>query len=116
MVWCAVGVIVIAIIAVNGPGGALFRRRGLPHPTGSAALTRGSRSRAGRANPTNSGLFRRVRDLRETTHCTQNAARRTSVQRDNFRDALLHWRRPHASIDHAAGAAAVGMSLRLRAA
>ena len=89
MLWCAAGVIVIAIIAVNGPGGALFRRRGLPHPTGSAALTRGSRSRAGRANPTNSGLFRRVRDLRETTHCTQNAARRTSVQRDNFRDALL---------------------------
>jgi hypothetical protein len=27
-----------------------------------------------------------------------------------------HWRRPHASLDHAARAAAVGMSLRLRAA
>ena len=45
--------------------------------------------RVGRANPTNSGLFRRVRDLLETTHCMQTAARRTSVQRDNFGDALL---------------------------
>ena len=45
--------------------------------------------REGGANPTNSGLFRRVRDLLETTHCMQTAARRTSVQRDNFRDALL---------------------------
>ena len=54
---------------------------------GSALLTRGSFE--GGANPTNSGLFRRVRDLLETTHCMQTAARRTSVQRDNFRDALL---------------------------
>ena len=62
---------------------------GLRHPAGSALLTRGSRLRVGRANPTNSGLFRRVRDLLETTHCMQTAARRTSVQPDNFRDALL---------------------------
>jgi len=35
------------------------------------------------------GPLRRGRDLLETTHCMQAAARRTSVQRDNFRDALL---------------------------
>ena len=48
-------------------------RHRLRHPAGSAQLTRGSRSRAGPANPTNSGLFRRVRDLLETTHCMQTA-------------------------------------------
>ena len=61
-------------------------------------------------------IFCRVRDLVETTHCMQIAARSTSVQRDNFKDAFSHWPRPHASIDHAAGAAAVGMFLRPRAA
>src|SRR5271157_4210907 len=60
-------------------------RHRLRHPAGSALLVRGSSS----ANPTNSSLFRRVRDLLETTHRMQTAARRTSVQRDNFRDALL---------------------------
>ena len=45
----------------------------------------------------------------------QTAARRTSVQRDNSETRFSHWRRPHASMYHAAGAAAVGMFLRLRA-
>ena len=57
-------------------------------PAGSAQLTRGSRSKAGPANPTNSGLFRRVRDLLETTHCMQTAHEEHQFQRDNFRDAL----------------------------
>jgi|HubBroStandDraft_6_1064221.scaffolds.fasta_scaffold13215_1 hypothetical protein len=45
----------------------------------------------------------------------QTAARRTSVQRDNFRDALLPLATAACVCDHAAGAAAVGMFLRLRA-
>jgi hypothetical protein len=44
--------------------------------------------KVGRANPTNSGLFRRLCNLLER-HIDVTAARRTSVQRDNFRDALL---------------------------
>jgi hypothetical protein len=47
-------------------------------PTGSALLTRSSRSSSVACAT-----------LLETTHCMQAAARRTSVQRDNFRDALL---------------------------
>jgi hypothetical protein len=86
----------------------------LVRPVCNALLTGGSFE--GGANPTNSDLFRRVRGLLETTHCMQTAARRTSVQRDNSETRFSHWRRPHASIDHAAGAAAVGMFLRLRAA
>jgi hypothetical protein len=81
-------------------------------PTGVSTipqcLIRGSFE--GGANPTNSGLFRRVRDLLEATHCMQTAARRTSVQRDNFRDALLPLATAAYIYDHAAGAAAVGSS------
>ena len=63
----------------------------------------------GWANPTNSGLFRRARDLRETTHCMQNAARRTSVQRDNFRDALLTLATATRIYRYAAGPWQIGM-------
>jgi hypothetical protein len=62
---------------------------------------REARSRGG-ANPTKfRPLPSRARLAGNDT--LQIAARRTSVQRDNFRDAFSHWRRSHASIDHAAG-------------
>jgi hypothetical protein len=89
-------------------------RHRLGRAAGSALLTRGSFE--GAANPTNSGLFRRVRDLLETTHRMQTAARRTSVQRDNFSDALLPLATAARIYRSRGGAAVVGMFLRLRAA
>ena len=51
-----------------------------------APCLRAARSRVGESDQ-----FRPLpsRDLLETTHCIQSAARGRSVQRDNFRDALL---------------------------
>jgi hypothetical protein len=79
----------------------------LRHPAGGALLTRGSQIPASSVARTTCGK-RHIACKRPHEEHQFSA----TISETRF----SHWRRPHASIDHAAGAAAVGMFLRLRAA